>query len=42
MEVKPHSLEESKDKVVMREIENDDNDKYVYYFFIDRSPAISQ
>ena len=38
-ELKPHYSEESKDKVVEVERDNDENDEYVYYFLIDRAPA---
>ena len=41
-EVKPHSSEESEDKVVDGDRDNDDNDEYVYYFLMERAPAISQ
>ena len=40
-EVKPHFSEESEDKVVEGERDNDDNDEYVYYFLMERSPARS-
>ena len=38
-EVKPHSSEESDDKVVDREIYMYDNDEHVYYFLMERAPA---
>ena len=38
-EVKPHSSEESEDKVVEGERDNDDNDEHVYYFLMERAPA---
>ena len=41
-EIKPHSSEESEDKVVEGEIDNDDNDEYVYYFLTERAPARSR
>ena len=41
-EVKPHYFEESKDKVVEGEIDNDDNDEYVYYFLVERAPTRSR
>ena len=37
--VKPHSSEESEDRVVERYIYNYDNDEYVYYFPMERSLA---
>ena len=40
-EVKTHYSEESKDKVVEGEIDNDDNDEYVYYLLMERVPARS-
>ena len=40
-EVKPHSSEESEDKVVEGERDNYDNDDYVYYFLLERAPARS-
>ena len=39
-EVKPHSSEESDDKVVDGQRDNDDNDEYVYYFLMEREPEI--
>ena len=36
-EVKPHSSEESEDKVVEGERDNDDNDEHVCYFLMGRS-----
>ena len=41
-EVKPHSSEESEDKVGEREEDNDENDEYVYYFLMERAPVINQ
>ena len=38
-EVKPESSEESKDRMVEGERENDDNDEYVNYFLMERTPA---
>ena len=38
-EVKPHYSEERGDKVVEVERDNHDNDEYVYYFLMERSPA---
>ena len=38
-EVKPHSSEESEDKVVEREEDNDENDEYVYYLLMERALA---
>ena len=35
-EVKPHSSEESEDKVVDGDRDNDYNDEYVYYFLMER------
>ena len=40
-EIKPRSSEESKDKMVEGERDNDDNDEYVYYFLMERAPARS-
>ena len=41
-EIKPHSSEESEDKVVDGEGDNDNNDEYVYYFLTERAPARSR
>ena len=41
-EVKPHSSEESKDKVVEGERDKYDNDEHVYYFLMGRAPARSR
>ena len=41
-EVKPHSSEESEDKVVEGERDKYDNDEHVYYFLMGRSPARSR
>ena len=41
-EVKPHSSEESEDKVIEGEIDKYDNDEYVYYFLMGRAPARSR
>ena len=41
-EVKPHSSEESEDKVVEGERDKYDNDEQVYYFLLGRAPAISR
>ena len=38
-EVKPHSSEESEDKVVEVGIYNNDNDEYVYIFIVVRAPV---
>ena len=38
-EVKPDSSEESEDKVVEGEGDNDDNDGNVYYFLTEGEPA---
>ena len=36
--VKPHSSEESEDKVVEVDRDKYDNDDYVYYFLMERAP----
>ena len=41
-EVKPHSLEESEDKVVEGERDKYDNDEHVYYFLMGRASARSR
>ena len=41
-EIKPYSSEESEDKVVEGEIDNDDNYEYIYYFLMEIAPARSQ
>ena len=41
-DVKPHSSEESADKVVEGERDNYYNDEYVYYFLMERAPARSR
>ena len=41
-EVKPHSSEESEDKVVEGERYKYDNDEQVYYFLMGRAPARSR
>ena len=40
-EVKPHSSEESEDKVVEGERDKYDNNKQVYYFLMGRAPERS-
>ena len=40
-DVKPHSSEESADKVVEGEKDNYYNDEYVYYFLMEIAPARS-
>ena len=40
--LKPHSSEESADKVVEVERDNYENDKYVYHLLMDRAPARSR
>ena len=42
LEVKPYSSEESEDKVVEKESDNDDNDENVYYLLMERAPARSR
>ena len=39
--VKPHSSEESEDKVVEGERDNDENDEYLYYLIMDIAHARS-
>ena len=41
-EIKPHSSEESEDKVVEVERDNYNNDDYVYYLLMERAPARSR
>ena len=41
-EVKPHSSEESEDKVVEGERDKYDNDEYVYYFLMEKAPTRSR
>ena len=41
-EVKPHSSEESEDKVVEGERDKYDNDEHVYYFLMGRAPTRSR
>ena len=41
-EVKPHSSEESEDKVVEEERDKYDNDEHVYYFLMGGAPARSR
>ena len=41
-EIKPHSSEESEDKVVEGERDKYDNDEHVYYFLMGRAPARSR
>ena len=38
-EVKSHSSEESEDKVVEVEIDNDYNDEYLCYYLMERAPT---
>ena len=41
-EIKPHSSEESEDRVVGGERDNDENDEHLYYFLMERAPARSR
>ena len=41
-EVKPHYSEEIEDNLVEGEIDNDENDEYIYYFLVERAPERSR